>query len=221
MESNIKASFIPKDAGNLGQVAASSRSYTRARSGLTDVLVLFGVVLLIASIALGVGAFLYLNYLQSSYTNGIETLKRSGNDDAFITEATRSANRMSVAGELLSTHTAPRILFDLLEQLTLTTIAYEDLKYDATQGGEIVLSMQGVAASVNSIALQAEKLSENPAFSSPIFTNMSRQKDGVHFLLTTNINPAALNFGNTIIPQQEVMNEPQQPTPESIPLFTP
>jgi hypothetical protein len=220
MESNIKSSFIPKDAGNLGSVAV--QRYTRARSGLSEIMLLFGVVLLIASIALGVGSFLYLNYLQSSYTNGIETLKRSGNDDTFVAEVTRSANRMSVGGELLSTHTAPSILFDLLEQLTLQTVSYDDLKYDATQGGEIVVSMQGVASSVNSIALQAEKLSENVAFSSPIFTNISRQKDGVHFLLTTKINPAALNYGNTILSENPAPTDSlPQTTPTNIPLFTP
>jgi hypothetical protein len=113
-------------------------------------------------------------------------------------------------------------LFDLLEQLTLQTVSYDDLKYDATQGGEIVVSMQGVASSVNSIALQAEKLSENVAFSSPIFTNISRQKDGVHFLLTTKINPAALNYGNTILSENPAPTDSlPQTTPTNIPLFTP
>ena len=199
MESNIKASFIPKDAGNLGSSAPlpSSRFASR-RSSLVDVLMIFAVVLLVASVALGAGAFLYLNYVNASYKNGINTLKRTSNDTSFVTQATRTADRMSIASKLLAAHLAPTIFFDLLDNLTLKSVSFDNLKYDTTQGSDVEISMQGVAGSVNAIALQAEVLSKNPAFSSPIFTNISRQKDGVHFLLTVQVSPASLAYSTLV-----------------------
>ena len=54
--------------------------------------------------------------------------------------------------------------------------------------------MAGVAQSVNSIALQAQIFSKNGIITSPIFSGIERQIDGVHFDFNALVNPAAINY---------------------------
>ncbi len=83
--------------------------------------------------------------------------------------------------------------------------------------------MEGVAQSVNSIALQAEIFSKNGVIASPIFSDIQRQPEGVHFSLSALINPAAINYGqvSNAAGAAAAVQQPQQPaaTPPAAGLF--
>ena len=49
-------------------------------------------------------------------------------------------------------------------------------------------------ALTGSIALQADLFAKNGSITNPIFSDINRQEDGVHFNLTALVNPASLNF---------------------------
>lgn len=196
MESNIRSSFIPKDAGNIG---ASIRT-PNGSSGIFDLLVLVAVVFLVASVALGIGVFLYVEFLQTSLTSKKQQLARA--QDAFeptlIAELTRLDDRLKASQTLLDRHVAPSIVFDLLEQLTLETVSFSNFSFDATQAEGMKVTMQGVAQSVNSIALQADLIAKHQAFSSPIFSNINRDRDFVRFDLAVDVNPTAIRYVNIL-----------------------
>jgi len=196
MESNIKASFIPKDTAQTSFRGPSSVS----RSGLADIVMLLAIVLLVASVALAIGVFLYIQFLQSSLSSKRDQLERAqaAFEPALIAELTRLDDRMKAAETLLQKHTAPSILFTLLEQLTLETVSFSDFSYDATQQDAITITMHGVAQSVNSIALQADLFGKHNAIVSPLFSNIGRDQDGVHFDLNATINPSALRYANLL-----------------------
>ena len=75
--------------------------------------------------------------------------------------------------------------------------------------------MQGVAQSVNSIALQADLLSKSGVLSNPIFSNINRQVGGVRFDFSADVNDQALRYSAVANPLQggaQTDMPAQQPT---------
>jgi len=219
MESNIKSSFIPRDA------AQDLRPGRRRSNSTADLFVLFAIVLLVASIALGVSVFLYVKFLESSLASKQEQLGRAqaSFEPALIAELNRLDDRMRTAEDLLAVHLAPSILLKTLEELTLETVAFSAMQYSAQEKAGIALEFSGVARSVNSIALQADLFGKHGAIVSPIFSNINRGPDGVRFDLTANVNPTNLRYQTLV---QALVGTPP-PTvetpgqPDSIPGFAP
>lgn len=226
MEPNIKSSFIPRDTVTQSRGTARYGSST----GGADLLVLFAIVLLVASIALGVGVFLYVKFLDSSLASKAEQLARAqaSFEPQLIQELNRLDDRMKAGEEILELHYAPSALFHILEQLTLTTVAFSSMKYEVVEENKIEIEMNGVARSVNSIALQADLFGKHGAIVSPIFSNINRERDGVKFTLAAHANPSALRYATLIRDaaaaagaQLAPGEAPPDQAPDSIPLFAP
>lgn len=206
METGLKSSFIPHDA-------AMPVSPSPARGpGLSDLFILIAIVLLVASVALAVGVFLYVQFLNTSSTSKLDQLERAKQafEPSLIQELTRLDDRMQAADQVLSEHIAPSSFFHLLEQLTLQTVAFTNLEFQAVDPQNMNVKMRGIAASVNSIALQADYLSKSGAVASPIFSNINRQAGGVHFDLTAVINPSALRYTQKAAIPETVQQQTQQ-----------
>ena len=194
MESGIHSSFIPHDTAEQG-------ARPRESSGnMTDFLALIAAILFVASIVLALGVFLYQQFLDTSSKSKVSQLDRAkaAFDPALIQELTRLDDRMRVADEVLSNHEALSIFFHMLEQVTLTTVSFRSLSFEAADPQNITIKMTGVAESVNAVALQADLFSKNGVIVSPIFSNIERQQDGVHFTLTASINPGSIRYTRLI-----------------------
>lgn len=190
METGVPSSFIPPDTV---EPVARHRS---GRGSLTDFFGLITVVLFVTSIALAVGVFLYNQFLETSKKSKIEQLTRAraAFDPGLIADLTRLDDRMNVAQKLLTNHFAPSIFFNMLELTTLQTVSFKTLAFDVVNEKEITIKMDGVAESVNSVALQADIFSNNGIITSPIFSNINRGDDGVRFNLTALVNPSAVRY---------------------------
>lgn len=210
MDTPTQSSFIPQDAASL----SATTSRVRSQGGLSDLILLMTIVIFVASIALAGSVFLYEEYLKTSAASKVEQLQRA--KDAFepslIHTLTRLDDRMHVADELLAGHLAPTAFFTILQQATLTTVEFKGLDFDAADPQRITIKMTGVARSVNSIALQADLFSKNGSITNPIFSDINRQEDGVHFNLTALVNPQSVNFVRLINGSND-----QQTTPETNP----
>ena len=190
MESGIQSSFIPHDT-------ARTATGAPVRTGsFVDLVALLALVLFVASVVAGVGVFLYLQFLQTSGQSKVDQLERAkaAFEPSLILELTRLDDRMRDADVILGNHIAPSVFFHTLEQETLSTIAFRTLDFEATDAQSMTIKMDGVAQSVNSIALQADLFSKNRVITSPIFSNIDRQQDGVHFSLTAVVNPASVRY---------------------------
>src|SRR3989344_1315253 len=182
MESNIRSSFIPQSP-----ILAPTQGQKKKGGGF-DMFMLLALVLFIASATLAVGVFLYVQYMNASSASKLDQLERAkaAFEPALIAELTRLDDRMRAADEVLSIHVAPsallrvfeqpttptaalpappRALFRVLEQLTLQTVAFSALDFAAQNSTDMTLAMQGVAQSVNSIALEADLLSKSGVIS--------------------------------------------------------
>jgi hypothetical protein len=199
--------FIPRDTLQDARPAP--------RGGLNDLVLLLAVVFLVASGALAVGVFLYGQFLNSEAASKVTQLQRAeaAFEPSLIQQLTRLDDRMHAADTILHTHIAPTIVFQSLSAATLQTVSYLNLTFDQSDSQHLIVKMQGIAQSVNSIALQADLFSKNGVITSPIFSGIARQSDGVHFDLLASINPAAINYASAIsaTPQNTTLT-PSTPT---------
>lgn len=225
MESGIQSSFIPHDAA---QAAEGQRAFS---GGLLDVLALLSIVLLVASLALAAGVFLYQQFLTTSAKSKVDQLERAkaAFDPALILQLTRLDDRMRDADQLLKDHVAPSTFFHMLENVTLSTVSFRSLDFEATDPQHMIIQMDGIAESVNSIALQADLFSKNGIITSPIFSKVDRQQDGVHFNLSALVNPSAIRYiqlataaasapsAASMTPQSSVSSPAPSPSPSPSP----
>lgn len=205
-EPSAPGSFIPHDT------AAPVRR-REGSGGLSDLVILIAIVLFVASAALAVGVFLYGQYLQSEKNSKLQQLDRAkaAIEPSLILQLTRLDERMHAASAILTNHIAPTVFFDALGQSTLQTVAFRTLSFDAADLKHMKIKMQGVAQSVNSIALQADLFSKNGVITSPIFSGINRQADGVHFDLTAAVNPAAINYSSLLQSAASQSDQSQSP----------
>ncbi len=189
VDTGISSSFIPHDT------SAPPRA-RRGQGGLVDLLFLCAIVLFVASVALAIGVFLYGQYLGTEGAAKLEQLKRAqaAFQPALIQQLTRLDDRMHSADRVLSAHIAPSLFFQALEQATLQTVSFQTLDFQVADNQNLSIKMVGIAQSVNSIALQADLFSKNGVITNPIFSNIARQSDGVHFNLSAVVNPTAINY---------------------------
>lgn len=161
-----------------------------------ELVTLVSAVLLVASLALAAGVFLYGQYLDTSSKSKINQLKiaKAQFDSSLIQEFSRLDDRMREADMVLGSHIAPSVFFHMLEANTLSTVSFRALEFQASSDEGMVIKMEGVAKSVNSIALQADFFSRVGIITSPIFSNIDRQADGVHFSFSALVNPSAIRY---------------------------
>lgn len=210
MESNIRSSFIPQ-----APVSAPTPGARRSSGGGFDMLMLLALVLFIASAVLAVGVFLYVQYEQAAAASKLDQLQRAkaAFEPALIAELTRLDDRMRAADDVLASHIAPSTVFKLLEQLTLQTVAFNSFDFTAQNNNELSLTMQGLAQSVNSIALQADLLSKSGVVVNPIFSNINRTLSGVRFDFTASVNANKLRYRTTSETATESALNPEQQVP--------
>ena len=193
-ETTKPGTFIPHDT------AVAPRRAQGGGGGLNDLVLLSAVVLLVASGALGVGVFLYGQFLNTQTASKVAQLQsaEAAFEPSLISQITRLDDRMHAGDAVLAAHVAPTLFFQALSAATLQTVSFQTLDYEQTDAQDITLKMQGVAQSVNSIALQANLFSQNGVITSPIFSDIARQSDGVHFDLIANVNPSAVSFSTFV-----------------------
>ena len=194
METGIKNSFIPHDVSR-------PSSEARAREGsVLDLAVLISIVLLVASGVLGLGVFLYQQYLSNSSASKINQLKDAKKQFSpdLIQMATRLDDRMRMADAILENHIAPSIFFHMLEKNTLDTVSFRSLEIQTGGEKEMIVKMNGIAESVNSVALQADLFSKGGIITSPIFSNINRQSGGVLFNFSGIVNTNAMRYAQSV-----------------------
>ena len=217
METGIKSSFIP-------QTPLMSSARQKVGRGGFDLFLLIALVIFVASATLAIGVFLYGQYLHRTAGSKVDQLERAkaAFEPSLIAELTRLDDRMRAADDVLGKHTAPSALFHLLEQLTLQTVAFSTFDFASIDDGSASVKMNGIAESVNSIALQADLLSKSGVLTNPIFTNINRQAGGVHFDFTARVNMDSLRYRLVSLPAQATNQPPAGGVPDvSSPFGTP
>ncbi len=196
MEVGVPNSFIPHDA-----TTPTVSSHTGA--GLMDLVTLIAVVLFVASGALAVGSFLYLQFVNNQSVQDQNEIKaaQAAFDPSLIQQLTRLDQRMNSAETLLSAHIAPSAFFTALNKMTLSSISFQSLSFSASDPKGIALQMSGIARDINAVALQADLFGKSGVITDAIFSGINQQVDGVHFSVAGYVNPASINYAAMVTGQ--------------------
>ncbi|PIT91030.1 hypothetical protein COU17_02550 [Candidatus Kaiserbacteria bacterium CG10_big_fil_rev_8_21_14_0_10_49_17] len=196
MEPKFKTSFIPK------QPISSTPSVGRKRKGgALSIFTLIAFILIIATIALAIGIFLYQQIITASIASKSETLDRAREafEPALIQELIRLDERIDSAQEILNQHISPSAFFDLLERLTLTNVRFTSLSLTRIGEDRIGIEMEGQARSFNSVALQADVFGRDHAIKDPIFSDLNLDQSGnVVFTFTAFLDPTSVRFAENL-----------------------
>ena len=190
MDIGVPTSFIPHDA------TTPTEPRHGGGGGLIDLITLVTIVLFVASGVLAIGSYLYLQYLNNQSVQDQNEIKaaQAAFDPALILQLTRLNQRMNSADSLLAAHIAPSQFFAALNRMTLSTVSFQSLAFNAQDAKGMTLQMSGIARDVNSVALQADLFGKSGIINDAIFSGIDQQADGVHFSVTGYVNPSSISY---------------------------
>lgn len=198
METSFKTSFIPKKPIATAPAVATSHS--------TSLLTLISIFILVASVVLAGGLYLYKGYLDTQKQSLSDSLLKSRDrfDQATIDELQLFDKRERASRVVLSNHIVLTPLFSLLGSLTIPSIQYTKFEHKTTERGFSV-SINGIASDYKSIALQADTFNSAKGrfFKNVVFSNLNRDKgNNVLFDLTFDVDPGLLSYEKSVLLDQ-------------------
>jgi len=199
MDIKSHTSFIPKKAFN------ASNASLHSKGSSIGILFLLTLIIFISALALSLGVFLYQQFLIKDTESKSSQLKRARAEfePTLIQEINRLDKRIQSSRNILGKHKAISSFFNLLEDLTLANIQFENLEYNVDENGRANISMEGKAKSFNSVALQSDIFGKSKFIQEPIFSNLNIDNKGdVEFDFTAFIDSSLILYENIILTKQ-------------------
>ena len=193
MNSKIRSSFIPKKA-----IATKNSTLKKYRS--FNILTFVATIVFVVSLAASGGVFIYERLIENSIDQkGIELdSARQTIDIGLINEFKALDRKLRTAEELLGRHTAMTLFFDFLESSTLQNVQYNEFNYEFNTDGVIIINMEGIARSFNSLTLQSDIFRDSNIILNPVFSDLSLDESGnVQFNVSARIDPSFVLYRNT------------------------
>ncbi len=193
MDTQVRTSFIPKKA-----IAATPSS---RRGGGVGVLFFVALLLFLASAALAGGSFAYSQYLTQSISSKSDQLSRAraAFEPATIQDLMRLEDRLKYSKQVLDTHVAPSVIFNLLSEHTLSTVSLDKMEYSRTPDGESTVSLSGTTNTYSDIALQSDEIGKARALKNAIFSGFAVQDSGrVSFSVSANVDSGFLSYRSVL-----------------------
>lgn len=188
MDTKFQTSFIPKTS--LEPTVTKPRSSMGLFSFLSSII--FFISLLVA-----LGAFGWHKYLLNQDNQIKADLDRNikSFEPQTIDQYVRLDNRIESAKDLLSKHVALSYIFDFLSEQTISSVKFNDFKYDVGTDGTASITMNGQAKSYNAVAYQSEIFGKERALKNPLFSNLDLDQYGnVTFNFTAQIDPGFIVY---------------------------
>ena len=206
METKFQASFIPKQP-------VDQTSTPRASGG--NFLFLVSFIIFMISVAIGAAAFLYNQIVDKSISNGNQQLSLNENafDQTTIQELTRLNDRLTAAQVLLRQHVSFSNFFPSLQRSTLKNVAFTNFTYSNGGSDKINVTMQGEAASYETVALQSKAFTDpslKGVFHSPLFGDLNLDANGnIGFSFSMSVDPNVVSYYNLRKNPSTVSNQTQ------------
>lgn len=215
------SSFIPKEVAHYRK-PKSSGSGDSASGSNKNLLSIIGMSVAGLAALVAAAAFFYTQYLETSLIEKQEELARA--QAAFEPEVISDLNeidtRLSSATEILEAHTAVTPVFDVIESITLVSVQLTDVTIRSrsramtqdeiqaqnrsetpieTDGGDVVVSMIGLARDYAGVALQSQAMSENEELINPELSNFELNEQGsITFSVEFSLPESYMSYEETI-----------------------
>lgn len=192
-------SFIPKKPITTGPVHGSSAT-------LGIFIFFIAMLIFIASLVAAVAAFGYKGYLTSSIASKSNTLQQTeaAFDPSTIQDLMRLDSRMTNVESLLQKHTTTLALFNFLSQETLVNVQFTSFDYELQPDGSGQLTLDGVADSFSTIALQSDQFGASTALKDVVFSDIAvgtptaGGPSSIKFTVKANIDPSLLSYAKSL-----------------------
>lgn len=188
MENSFQTSFIPKKPITSGPLNKEPRNFFS----------LIAIFLLVFSIAVSGGLFLYKAYLVKQQKTLSESLVKTR--DSFekdtISELELFDRRTESAKKILSNHVVLSPVFSVLGEITIPSIQYTNFEIRNGIDG-FAVNIEGLASDYKSIALQSDVFNSTKgnSFKNVLFSNLVKDKNNnISFNLKFNVKPGLISF---------------------------
>lgn len=215
MDSRFQTTFVPKKP--ITPSTLQSGGPPRRAIAANGIIPTIAGLLVVLTLASAIGVFLYGQFLTRRLVSMSKSLEavRESIDSPLIAQLKRVDRRIETAKEVLDRHTKQSPLFSVLEASTLRNIMFENFKYTTESANGASLTMSGKARGFDTIALQADLLSESADILSPVFSDFARPEgELVSFMFSANINPQLLAYRVADGVSDERMFDEVETTPE-------
>jgi len=186
-----KTSFIPKKS-----LAPISK-----RKPSVGLYFIISVIVFLLATAGSVGVIVYKAYVEGGIESKAVSLQRAKEafDPRLIDDLSRLDNRIESSGNILSSHIALTPLFDLLEELTLKNVRFEQFEFLVLDSGEMTLVMTGEAVNHATVVLQSDLLGQSRFLKDQIFSDINPDRSGnIGFSLEATVDPSLVSFRGNV-----------------------
>jgi hypothetical protein len=201
-QTKFTTSFIPKKP-----VTPTVAGYKTSSNYLT----IITVAIFLGTLAFGAGVFAYKLTIEQQIISQIDQLKKAKAefDINFIKEATRLNTKIIAVKTLIDNHQAPSAVLDLLQETTLSTVRFNNLKYTTDKAkGTITIDASGVGTGYPSIVLQSDEFGKTGALKDVVFSSVQPNENGlVTFSFKSGIDPALVLYRKTLASGESVNEE--------------
>ncbi len=194
--SSSSPSFIPKEK-------ESFELPNQARSTALDPLVLIGITVFLAVLAVWTGMVLYGRYVEAETAVLERTLKQEERllNEKVVEHLLATDRQFSAARRLVDRHLAPSRVFTILEDRTVDGLRYTSFSYEgAPDGGEAVVSLAGEAGNFSAVVEQSEILAQAPEITQSQFSGLDRDRESgrIRFSLELSLPISDLRYRDTV-----------------------
>jgi hypothetical protein len=182
---SIPTSFVPKQP-----ISPQNRPFS---TGGNNVLLITAVVILVLTLLIAAGTFLYVLFLQSEENakgQQVITAQKSV-DQNTVDQLVRLQKRLDAATAVMDQHVELSQFFTLLSSITAQGVYFNGITVEVADDRSATITMTGVAQDFNTLAYQSNVFASQKYIKSAIFSNIAVNKGNtVSFSLTANLDPA-------------------------------
>ncbi|MFA6269794.1 MAG: hypothetical protein WC657_01125 [Candidatus Paceibacterota bacterium] len=182
MAPNFQSSFIPKEP-------VTEEVFKRKKTGIAGVL---AVSLLIASIIISIGLYVYKGMVKNEIQNLESELSTAEQniDKKTIAEMSQFSKKLSLTKSVVLKHQVLSKFLEALASSTVSSVQFTSFDYGNMEQGKLNVSLKGKATGYASVALQEQIFSQNKYFKSLSFSNLNLTDKGlVSFDLAISVDP--------------------------------
>jgi hypothetical protein len=186
--------FIPKQP--LAPITPSAY-----RRHTISIATLVSVTVFAAAIILAGGVFAYKAYLGSALADKKASLQKASSafEPSLIEELKRLDKRIEHSKAVLANHVALSSFFDLLQSATIQNVQFKSLNLTTIEDGKITISLNGIARSYGSVALQSDSFNKAKGLKNPVFSQLNLDPAGnVSFAINALLDPSVFTYSNLV-----------------------
>lgn len=192
MASGFQSSFIPKEP-------MTDKVFIKRKTGFLGIVV---ISLFIISILASIGMIVYKKIINNNIASLQSELAEAEKniDKKTIEEMSRFAARINMVKLIVFRHKVVSNFLDILSSDTVSTVRFNNFKYDHTSSNDLLVTLNGQASSYGSVALQEDIFNKNKNFKSIVFSNLNLTDKGmVSFDLSISVEPEVVIYAPEVI----------------------